>query len=59
MLGYIVSDEEYINVKNHKINNFDVLCNKNFNIFIIENNKILYVNNIIIKNQGWNLVIMY
>jgi hypothetical protein len=49
MLGYIVSDDEKINIKNHKIYSFDVLCNKNFNIFIADDDKILYVNNIIIN----------
>jgi hypothetical protein len=52
MLGYIISDKKYINVFEHKIKSFDILYeepyyNNKLNIYVIENNKILYINNII------------
>ena len=46
MLGYIISDKEEINVKEHEIFNFDILHKTNLNIFVVENNKRLYKNNI-------------
>ncbi len=42
MLGYIISDKEKIKVRGHKIFSFDVLCKTNLNIFVVENNKVLY-----------------
>jgi hypothetical protein len=47
MLGYIISDKSEINVENHEIQSFDILHKTNLNIFVIENNKVLYKNNII------------
>jgi hypothetical protein len=49
MLGYIISDKEKINVEEHKIQSFDILHKTDLNIFVIENNKVLYlyVDNII------------
>ena len=47
MLGYIISDKERINVKEHKIQSFDILHKKDLNIFVIQNNKVFYKNNII------------
>jgi hypothetical protein len=47
MLGYIISDKETINVKKHKIQSFDILHKTDLNIFMVENNKVLYKNNII------------
>ena len=47
MLGYIISDKENINVKEHEIQSFDILNKTDLNIFVVENNKILYKNNII------------
>ena len=47
MLGYIISDKNEINVENYEIQSFDILHKTNLNIFIIENNKVLYKNNII------------
>jgi hypothetical protein len=47
MLGYIISDKENINVEEHKIKSFNTLHNTILNIFVIENNKVLYKNNII------------
>ena len=47
MLGYIISDKEEINVKNYKIKSFDILHRTDLNIFVIENNKVLYKNYII------------
>jgi hypothetical protein len=47
MLGYIISDKEEINVEEHEIFSFEVLCKTNLNIFVIKDNKVLYVNNII------------
>ena len=47
ILGYIISDKGEINVKNYEIKNFDILHKTKLNIFVIENNKVLYINNII------------
>ena len=47
MLGYIISDKYEINVENYKIQSFDILHKTNLNIYVIQNNKVLYVNNII------------
>ena len=47
MLGYIISDKYEINVKNHKIKSFNILKHTNLNIFVIKNNKVIYINNII------------
>ncbi len=47
MLGYIISDKNVINVENYEIQSFDILNKTNLNIFVIENNRILYRNNII------------
>jgi hypothetical protein len=47
MLGYIISDKETINVEEHEIKSFNILNKTDFNIFVIENNKVLYKNNII------------
>ena len=47
MLGYIISDKYEINVKNYEIKSFDILHKTDLNIFVIENNKVLYMNGII------------
>jgi hypothetical protein len=47
MLGYIISDKEEINVENYEIKSFDILHKTDLNIYVIENNKILYKNDII------------
>ncbi len=47
MLGYIISDKNAINVENYEIKNFDILHKTTLNIFVIENNKVLYKNYII------------
>jgi hypothetical protein len=47
MLGYIISDKDEINVKEHEIFSFDILHKTDLNIFVIENNKVVYKNNII------------
>ena len=47
MLGYIISDKEEINVKEHEIFSFDILRKTDLNIFVIKNNRVLYKNNII------------
>ena len=47
MLGYIISDKENINVEEHEIQRFNILHKTNLNIFIVKNNKVLYINNII------------
>ncbi len=47
MLGYIISDKEKINVEEYEIKSFDILHKTDLNIFVIENNKVLYINNII------------
>ena len=39
MLGYIISDKEKINVKEHEIKSFDILHKTDLNIYVIENNK--------------------
>ena len=48
MLGYIISDKVEINVENYEIQPFEILKYTDLNIFVIENNKVLYVNDIII-----------
>jgi hypothetical protein len=47
MLGYIISDKDEINVENYEIKSFDILHKTDLNIFVIENNKVVYKNNII------------
>ena len=47
MLGYIISDKENINVVECEIQSFDVLRKTDLNIFVIENDKVLYKNDII------------
>jgi hypothetical protein len=47
MLGYIISDKNEINVENYEIQSFDILHKTDLNIYVIENNKVLYKNNII------------
>ena len=47
MLGYVISDKENINVKEHKMKSFDILHKTKLNIFVIENNKVFYKNDII------------
>jgi hypothetical protein len=53
MLSYIISDKNEINVEEHEIFSFDILHKTNLNIFVIENNKVLYKNNII-NNACYN-----
>ena len=48
MLGYIVSDRSKINIKENEIFSFDILHKTNLNIFVVENNKVLYKKNNII-----------
>ena len=47
MLGYIISDKEEINIEENEIKSFDILQKTDLNIFVVENNKVLYKNNII------------
>ncbi len=47
MLGYIISHKYEINVKEHKIISFDILHKTNLNIFVVDNNGVLYINNIV------------
>jgi hypothetical protein len=47
MLGYIISDKDEINVENHEIQSFDILHKTDLNIYVVENNKVLYINDII------------
>ena len=47
MLGYIISNKNEINVEEHEIFSFDILHKTDLNIFVIENNKVLYKNDII------------
>ena len=47
MLGYIISDKSESNIEEHEIFSFDILHKTDLNIFVIENNKVLYMNNII------------
>ena len=56
MLGYIISDKNEINVKNYEIQSFDILHKTDLNIFVIENNNVLYVNNIIIHASAYGHV---
>ena len=50
MLGYIISDKNKINVEEYEIFSFDILHKTDLNIYVIQNNKVLYVNDII--NNG-------
>jgi hypothetical protein len=56
MLGYIISDKKNINVEEHEIKSFNILNNTNLNIFVIENNKVLYKNNIICSASNYGHV---
>ena len=47
MLGYIISENDDINVEEHKVLSFDILHKTTLNIFVVENNKILYMNFIV------------
>jgi hypothetical protein len=47
MFGYIISDKEEINVEEYEIQSFDILHRTKLNIFVIENKKILYKNDIV------------
>jgi hypothetical protein len=47
MLGYIISDKNEINIEKYKIKRFDILHKTDLNIFVIRNNVVLYMNNII------------
>ena len=47
MLGYIISKSGGINVKEHKIQSFDVLHKTDLNIYVIKNGEVLYKNDII------------
>jgi hypothetical protein len=51
MFGYIISNREQINVDitKHQIQSFDILHKTYLNILVIENNKVLYINNIIVN----------
>ena len=53
MLGYIISDKEDINVEEYEIKSFDILHKTDLNIFVIENNKVLYKNNIITNASSY------
>jgi hypothetical protein len=56
MLGYIISDKDKINVFEHEIKSFDILHNTTLNIFVVENNKILYKNKILYNACKYNHV---
>lgn len=47
MLGYVISKKENINVYNYEVKNLNVLCDTADNIFIVENDVILYKNDIV------------
>ena len=47
MLSYIISDKNKINIEEHEIKSFDILRKTDLNIFVIENNEVLYKNYII------------
>jgi hypothetical protein len=49
MLGYIISDKEEINVNEDEIKSFDILHKTDLNIFVVENNEVLYKNDIIFE----------
>ncbi len=42
MLGYIISDKDKINVEEHEIFSFEVLCKTDLNILVIKDNKVLW-----------------
>jgi hypothetical protein len=54
MLGYIISDKNKIDIFEHEIKSFDILHNTTLNIFVIENNVILYKNNILYNACKYN-----
>jgi hypothetical protein len=56
MLGYIVSDRSKINIKENEIFSFDILHKTNLNIFVVENNRVLYKNDIIGNSCGYGHV---
>ena len=47
MLGYIISNRENIKIEEYDIKSFDILHKTNLNIFVVEDNEVLYKNNII------------
>ena len=47
MLGYIISEKNKINIKDYKIQSFNVLCKTNLNIFVLKDNKLLFKNEIV------------
>ena len=53
MLGYIISDKNEIIVKNYEIQSFDILHKTDLNIFVIQNNKVLYKNFIILNASNY------
>ena len=53
MLGYIISDKQKINVEEHEICSFDILHKTDLNIFVIENNKVMYINHIIYNASSY------
>ena len=53
MLSYIISDKNKISVEEHEIKSFDILHKTDLNIFVIENNKVLYINDIIIYASAY------
>ena len=53
MLGYIISDKKEINVFEHEIKSFDILHKTDLNIFVVKNNKVLFMNNIILNASSY------
>jgi hypothetical protein len=49
MIGYIISDKEEINIEEHEIQSFDILCKTSLNIFLVSNIKTLFRTNEVIN----------
>ena len=56
MLGYIISENENINVETHEIKSFDILHKTDLNIFVVKNNKVLFKNNIVNNASNFGVV---
>jgi hypothetical protein len=56
MLGYIISENENINVEEYEIKSFDILHKTDLNIFVVKNNKVLFKNNIVNNASSFGFV---
>ena len=54
IIGYIISEKEEINIEEHEIKSFDILCKTELNIFLVSSIKTLFR-----KNDVINTFLMY